>query len=189
MHIEYSAIDMALDAVYRFRNLPWEYYRDWLEVAKEEIEHFKLLDQVLQSLGYRYGDFPVHNSLFEALQKTQTLLERMAIVPRYLEANGLDATPMFLKKLGNLPQTDTLISLQKALEIILAEEVDHVRKGDKWFKYACDHEGVDEMVYFNIVDRYYPQGYKRIKDINVEDRLRAGFVCKEINVLANKEVC
>ena len=107
-HIEYSAIDLAIDAAYRFLHMPDKYYDDWLEVADDEIRHFNMLEKLLTELGARYGDIEVHNSLFEASQKTQTLIERMAVVPRYLEANGLDATPMILTKLKKLPKNEMI---------------------------------------------------------------------------------
>jgi len=188
-HIEYSAIDLALDAAYRFGNMPYEYYVDWLEVAMDEIRHFLMLESLLDALGAKYGDIEVHNALFEASYKTQTLLERMAVVPRYLEANGLDATPMIVKKLKKLPKNEMLERIVQNLEVILAEEVSHVKKGDIWFKYACAKEGVDENIYFEIIQKYYPRGFLRPNDLNIEARKEAGFSCSELKVMAKKEVC
>ena len=188
-HIEYSAIDLALDGVYRFAGLPKQYYDDWLEVADEEIRHFLLLEKLLHQLGYTYGDFEVHNALFEASQRTQTLLERMAVVPRYLEANGLDATPMILEKLKKLPHTRMLSEISEVLEVILHEEIDHVKKGNTWFNYACELEGVDREVYFDIIDTYYPQGFLRPKNLNITGRKEAGFSCQELEIMAHKNVC
>jgi len=188
-HIEYSAVDLALDAAYRFRDMPKEYYDDWLEVADDEIRHFRMLEGLLQELGAAYGDVEVHNALFEALQKTETLLERMAVVPRYLEANGLDATPMILKKLRKLPKSSMVEKIIQNLEIILQEEVSHVKKGDLWFKYACLQEGVDESSYFEIIAKYYPRGFLRPNDLNIEARREAGFSCSELKSMAKREVC
>ena len=188
-HIEYSAIDLALDAAYRFRSLPKEYYDDWLEVADDEIRHFIMLEELLQELGANYGDVEVHNALFEASQKTQTLLERMAVVPRYLEANGLDATPMILEKLQKLPQSEMLCKIQERLKIILHEEIDHVKKGDVWFHYACELEKRSPDIYFEIIDKYYPQGFLRPKNLNTQARKEAGFSCSELNFMAKREVC
>ena len=188
-HIEYSAIDLALDGAYRFQDLPKKYYADWLHVADDEIRHFLMLEKLLGELGASYGDVEVHNALFEASQRTQTLVERMAVVPRYLEANGLDATPMILTKLKKLSSSAILENIIKALEIILEEEVDHVKKGDVWFNYACEREGVSTDIYFEIIDKYYPQGFLRPKNVNIEARKEAGFSCKELNFMAKKEVC
>jgi len=188
-HIEYSAIDLALDAVYRFRGLPKKYYDDWLEVADDEIRHFLMLERLLNELDSTYGDVEVHNSLFEASQNTQTLLERMAVVPRYLEANGLDATPMILTKLKRLPKNEMIDKLVASLEVILAEEIDHVKKGDVWFNYACEKEGVSPSIYFEIIDKYYPQGFLRAKNLNVDGRKEAGFSCSELKKMAHKDIC
>ena len=188
-HIEYSAIDLALDAAYRFQGLPREYYADWLEVADDEIRHFLMLESLLRELGSGYGAVAVHNALFEASQKTQTLLERMAVVPRYLEANGLDATPMILKKLKKLPKDGMIAKIIANLETILDEEIDHVKKGDVWFKYACEREGVEQNIYFDIIAKYYPRGFLRPNDLNLEARKEAGFSCSELKVMAKREVC
>lgn len=188
-HIEYSAIDLAIDAAYRFQGLPKKYYDDWLEVADDEIRHFLMLEKLLQELGANYGDIEVHNALFEASQRTQTLVERMAVVPRYLEANGLDATPMILTKLNKLPKSEMITKIIETLSIILDEEIDHVRKGDVWFSYACEKDGVTTDVYFDIIDKYYPQGFLRPKNINKDARKEAGFSCKELNFMAKREVC
>jgi len=188
-HIEYSAIDLALDGAYRFADLPRKYYEDWLSVADDEIRHFLMLEKLLNELGASYGDVEVHNALFEASQRTQTLLERMAVVPRYLEANGLDATPMILNKLLKLPKSEMIAKIIKTLEVILEEEVEHVKKGDVWFNYSCSKEDVSSDVYFEIIDKYYPQGFLRAKNINIKARKEAGFSCKELNFMAKKEVC
>ena len=188
-HIEYSAIDLALDAAYRFQGLPKKYYDDWLEVADDEIRHFEMLQKLLRTLDAEYGDIEVHNALFEASQRTQTLVERMAVVPRYLEANGLDATPMILTKLKKLPKSEMIQNTIETLQVILDEEIDHVKKGDIWFNYSCEKEGISSDVYFEIIDKYYPQGFLKPKNLNTQARKEAGFSCKELNFMAKKEVC
>jgi len=188
-HIEYSAIDLALDGAYRFVGLPKKYYDDWLEVADDEIRHFLMLEGLLKELGAEYGDVAVHNALFEASQRTTSLVERMAVVPRYLEANGLDATPMILTKLKKLPKNDMVNKIINSLEIILEEEVDHVKKGDVWFSYACREKNLLRDVYFEIIEKYYPQGFLRPKNLNIEARKEAGFSCSELKHMAKKEVC
>lgn len=189
LHIEYSAIDLALDAAYRFHGLPREYYEDWLEVAEDEVRHFEMLEKILNELGSSYGEIEVHNSLFEASYKTQTLIERMAVVPRYLEANGLDATPMILEKFKNYPKDQMLEKIKYALEIILQEEIEHVKKGDVWFSYACEMEKKDPSIYFDIIQKYYPRGFLRPNDLNIEARKEAGFSCNELKIMAKKQVC
>ena len=180
-HIEYSAIDLALDSAYRFRGMPREYYLDWIEVAHDEVRHFRMLEKLMERLGVRYGDYPVHTALFDAGRKSaHDPLERMAVVPRYLEANGLDANPKIIEKLRRYPSTPLLEAIVEALEVILEEEVDHVAKGDRWFRYLCRKRGLDPSVYFDIVERYYPGLEGKNLKLNVEARRAAGFACDEL---------
>jgi uncharacterized ferritin-like protein (DUF455 family) len=113
----------------------------------------------------------------------------MAVVPRYLEANGLDATPMILKKLKKLPKNEMIEKIIANLEIILKEEIAHVQKGDVWFKYACEQESKSEAIYFDIIAKYYPRGFLRPNDLNIQARKEAGFSCSELKVMAKREVC
>jgi len=187
VHIEYSAIDLALDACYRFRNMPEEFYIDWLEVADDEIRHFKLINNLLEKTGYKYGDFPVHDSLFEASQKTQDLLSRMAIIPRWYEANGLDANEKIINRLKKYNDSFAKEVIE-ALKIILKEEIPHVNKGDKWFKWECEKQNLEPIeTYFKIVDNFFKEWKK--KDLNIAARLKAGFSCKELNILSGKDIC
>ncbi len=187
LHIEYSAIDLALDATYRFRNMPESFYKDWLEVANDEVRHFQMLNELLNKLGYKYGDFEVHNSLIEAGIKTNTLIERMAIVPRWLEANGLDSNENIIEKLKNYKNDEIAKKLIDILYVILEEEIPHVKKGDKWFKWCCDKENLNsEKTYFEIVSKFYKNIQKPY--LNISARKEAGFSCNEIKKLARNEV-
>ncbi len=185
-HIEYSAIDLALDAAYRYKNMPIQFYKDWLEVADDECRHFLMIDELLQELGYKYGDFVVHQGLFDAGRASLDLLQRMAVVPRYLEANGLDANPKIIKKLS-IFKDPFAKKMQEALQIILNEEIGHVKKGDCWFKWACEQKGIQESqkLYFELVEQIYPGTIHSKKEINVEARKRAGFSCEEIRTLSS----
>lgn len=190
-HIEYSAIDLALDAVYRYPQMPNAYKVDWLEVASDEIRHFKMLQGILSELGYAYGDFPVHCGLFDAAEHSaENILDRMAIIPRYYEASGLDVSPQIIKKLDNKRKNPQVKKLIEALNIIYNEEIEHVYKGDKWFKYLCKEEGkaegTEEEVYFEILERYKLLSKHR-PYVNVEARKEAGFSCSEIKKLGAKE--
>lgn len=177
-HIEFSAIDIALDAAYRFDDLPREYYADWLEVAEDEIRHFLMIEDLLVKKGGKYGEFEVHDGLFIALAKTQhSLLERMALLPRYMEANGLDANAHIIKKLSAQNADPAVIG---ALNIILEEEVSHVSKGDRWFAYACEQEGRSKDEYIAIVQALYPNSFASARDLNETHRIRAGFSAEEI---------
>ncbi|MFZ5375775.1 MAG: ferritin-like domain-containing protein [Campylobacterota bacterium] len=184
-HIEYSAIDLALDAVYRFRDEGEEFERDWLEVADDEVRHFEMIEALLRELGSGYGAYPVHDALFEASMRTLSLSERMAVVPRYLEANGLDATPQILRKLEPHKKDPMVAKIIAALHVILDEEVDHVRKGDKWFARSCRKEQIPQSSYFEIIERHYPGSFPRKIDINCEARRRAGFAQGELEKISS----
>ncbi len=183
-HIEYSAIDLALDAVYRFRGLGEAFERDWLEVADDEVRHFEMIEGLLRELGSYYGEYPVHDALFESSMRTLDLIERMAVVPRYLEANGLDATPLILRKLEPFKNDPMIQKIVAALHVILDEEIDHVRKGDIWFEHACNVEKKPLSSYFEIIDKHYPQSFPRKIDINCSARKQAGFTAEELSKIS-----
>ena len=187
VHIEYSAIDLALDAVYRYFKMNQAYKLDWLEVAKDEIRHYLMLEQLLTELGFSYGDFSVHSGLFDASMNTAVNhLDRMAVIPRYYEASGLDVTPQILKKLDNKRKLPFVKKLMDILDIIYVEEIEHVQKGDYWFKELCRVENKNIDIYFEILEKYKILEKHR-PHVNVEARKKAGFSCSEIKLLANVE--
>ena len=183
-HIEFNAINLALDAVYRFRNLPLEYYSDWLKVAAEEAYHFSLLNDYLQQRGHAYGDFPAHNSLWEMAQRTaHDVMVRMALVPRVMEARGLDVTPILIKKLQHAKDND----LVAHLEIIHRDEIGHVAIGSQWFRYICDQRKLDARETFRcLVDEYMKGSLKGPFDDVV--RMQAGFSEEEMADLRAMEL-
>ncbi|MDF1879801.1 ferritin-like domain-containing protein [Sulfurimonas sp. MAG313] len=188
-HIEYSAIDLAIDAAYRFKNLPKAYYDDFLSIAFDEVRHFEMLETLLHEFGSFYSDLPVHDSLFESCMRTLELIERMAVVPRYLEANGLDVTPMMIEKLNQLKDDVDAKKIIKVLEIILEEECGHVSKGDRWFKYSCDEVNKPYDIYFNIIEKHFPGSFPRKKDLNIKARQEAGFSCGELKKMNAQSKC
>ena len=119
--------------------MPDDYYADWVSVAADEARHFAMLRARLRELGHDYGDFDAHNGLWEMAEKTaHDTLARMALVPRVLEARGLDVTPGMIAKLRALGDDATV----EILEIILREEVAHVAAGSRWFRWCCERAGV-----------------------------------------------
>ncbi len=187
-HIECSAIDLALDAVYRFPQMPTAYRRDWLAVAQDEVRHFRMLHAVLERLGHRYGDWPVHSGLFEMSMKTAgDVLDRMAVIPRYFEAGGLDVTPQIVAKLHahqGIPDVQAVIN---ALGVIETEEIDHVRKGDHWFRWLCSAQRQEPSATFlSILDRYHLRSRQR-PHLNIAARKEAGFACEELLELGARE--
>ncbi len=144
-HIEFNAIDLAWDAAYRFRGMPREFYADWVGVAQDEARHFVMLRERLREHEYDYGDFDAHNGLWEMAEKTaHDGLARMALVPRVLEARGLDVTPGMIVKLRSLGDHATA----DILDVILREEVAHVAAGSRWFRWHCERAGVDPLPRF-----------------------------------------
>ena len=178
-HIEFNAINLALDAVYRFRDLPRAYYGDWLRVAAEEAYHFALLREHLQTLGYDYGRFAAHNGLWEMAVKTaHDPLVRMALVPRVLEARGLDAAPGLIKKLQSSGDRQAV----KILEIIQRDEVTHVAIGNRWYHYLCAQRGLDPLTTFEHLLKAYDAPPLRPPFAQAARR-QAGFTEDEMQLL------
>nr|WP_212757458.1 ferritin-like domain-containing protein [Stenotrophomonas maltophilia] len=175
-HIELNAIDLAWDAVYRFRGLPSAFHADWVSCADDESRHFMLLRERLQAHGHDYADFPAHNGLWEMCEKTaHDGLARMALVPRVLEARGLDVTPGMIEKLRNVGDGETA----DVLEVILREEVAHVAAGSRWYRWYCDRAGVEPRARFKELLVEYAGGYLH-GPFNIEARLLAGFDADEL---------
>jgi len=181
-HIEFNAINLALDAVWRFPGMPDAYYRDWLQVAQEEAQHFTLLRNHLQQFGYDYGDFSAHEGLWTMCESTRhDIVARMALVPRTLEARGLDATPIIQAKLRKVG-TAAAISAIAILDIILAEEVGHVAIGNRWYHWLCDRNGLDAQDFY--AQAALEHSAPRLKPpFNILARRQAGFTEREIAAL------
>jgi len=178
-HIELNAIDLAWDAVYRFRGLPSSFYSDWVSCADDESRHFLLLRARLLAHGADYGELPAHNGLWEMCEKTaHDGLARMALVPRVLEARGLDVTPGMIDKLRALGDGETA----DVLEIILREEVAHVAAGTRWYHWYCRQAGVEPRTRFSELLHEYASGYLH-GPFNDEARLLAGFAQDELLLL------
>ena len=178
-HIEFNAINLAWDAVYRFRGMPLDYYRNWASCANDEARHFAMLAKRLDELGYIYGDFDAHNGLWEMAEKTAHHdTARMALVPRVLEARGLDVTPGMIERLRGVGDESTIA----ILEVILREEVAHVAAGTRWFRWCCERDGVDPRETFLDLVRDY-MGRNLRGPFNRPARLEAGFDDEELDHL------
>ena len=180
-HIEFNAINLALDAVWRFGGMPVGFYRDWWRVAAEEALHFSLLQEHLATLGHRYGDFDAHDGLWTMCERTAgDITARMALVPRTLEARGLDATPPMQERLARAGDTRAV----EILDVILRDEVGHVAIGNHWYHWLCERDGLDPVtLYPTLASRH---GAPRLKGpFNLEARRRAGFTATEIATLTD----
>jgi uncharacterized ferritin-like protein (DUF455 family) len=184
-HIEFNAINLALDAVWRFDGMPREYYLDWMRVADEEALHFTLLREHLATLGHAYGDFTAHDGLWSMCEKTKDdIVARMALVPRTLEARGLDATPQIQQKLRQVGSPAALRAVD-ILDVILRDEVGHVAIGNHWYRFLCEREGLDPVAHYGaLVERY--DAPRLHPPFNEEARRRAGFSPEELAWLTMK---
>jgi uncharacterized ferritin-like protein (DUF455 family) len=178
-HIEFNAINLAWDAVYRFRGMPVDFYRDWASVANDEARHFALLSKRLAELGHAYGDFDAHNGLWDMTVKTaHSDTARMALVPRVLEARGLDVTPGMIERLQRAGDTATVAVLQ----VILREEVAHVAFGSRWFRWCCERDGLEPLATFRkLLGKY--MGHTLRGPFNLAARREAGFNEAELEAL------
>lgn len=178
-HIEFNAINLALDIIWRFPGMPADFYRDWRKVAVEEANHFTMLAKRLHALGYAYGDFPAHNGLWEMAKKTcDDVLARLALVPRTLEARGLDVSPAIKSKLEQIGDTESAA----ILDVILREEVGHVAIGNRWYKALCERQGRDPVATYEMLAREY-QAPRLRGPFNLEARRAAGFDEAELDAL------
>jgi len=178
-HIEFNAINLALDAIWRFSDMPEQYYTDWLKVAKEEAYHFTLIDEYIQSFGYSYGDFQAHNSLWEMVERTQdSAIARMALVPRTMEARGLDAVPMIRDRFKQIKDVRAV----EILDIILRDEIGHVFIGNHWFNFLCSKAALSPISVYRDLARKY-RAPKLRGPFNLEARKQAGFTVEELSLL------
>lgn len=178
-HIEFNAINLALDAIWRFSGMPAAYYEDWLRVAAEEALHFSLLASHLETLGYRYGDLAAHNSLWDMAEKTSgDVLARIALVPRTMEARGLDASPAVRAKLAQAGDARAA----EILDIILRDEIGHVAVGNRWFGWLCAQRGLEPLqAYADLAAQYKAPPLRG--PFNIEARRAAGFTDAELAAL------
>lgn len=178
-HIEFNAINLALDAAYRFRGMPDQFYQDWIQVAFEESQHFQLLNNYLIELGYQYGDFQAHNGLWKMTFETDyDVLARMALVPRVLEARGLDATP----KIQNRFRNSAFKPMVELLDIIFQDEIGHVKIGNFWFHYLCKERHLDPIATFEmLIQKHIGESLRG--PFNIDARKSADFTDQEIAYL------
>lgn len=178
-HIEFNAINLALDAIWRFDNMPDQYYSDWLKVAAEEAYHFTLVNNHLKTLGYVYGNFSGHNALWEMVEKTTgDVLARMALVPRTMEARGLDASPAIRNKLAQAGD----MAAAEIVDIILRDEIGHVAIGNVWYNWICKQRSLDSIKTFEALRLEY-NAPKMRPPFNMEARKEAGFTTEELSRL------
>ena len=183
-HIEFNSINLALDAIYRFQEMPHQYYADWIRVANEETTHFLLIKDFLESVGHSYGDFDAHNGLWQMTVDTDyDVLSRMALVPRVLEARGLDVTPRIRKKFKDA----NLHKMVEILDIIFKDEIGHVKIGNYWYQYLCHKRDLDPIKTFDSLIKKHIGSNLR-GPFNIEARLLSNFSQNELDYLEHPEL-
>lgn len=155
-HIEFVAIDLALDIVGRFgRDFPQSFADDWLRVAGDEAIHFALLDRRLKALGSHYGALPAHIGLWESATETAfDARARLAIVPMVLEARGLDITPMTIERFRNAGDEASA----RILTRIMTDEIRHVGAGTKWFLWSCSRDDSNAVETWKVLVKRHFRG-------------------------------
>jgi len=181
-HIEFNAINLALDAIYRFSDQPNDFYLDWLKVAADEARHFLLVCDYLKQHNTVYGDFPAHDGLWDMCRRTANdIVDRMALVPRVLEARGLDVSPSLIEKLKK-QQDHAAVDV---VNTIYHDEIEHVRIGSKWFHYQCEKRQLDpQQTFFNCIEKHMHGDLRG--PFNLPARKRAGFSANELENIINK---
>jgi uncharacterized ferritin-like protein (DUF455 family) len=146
---------------------------------QEEALHFELLRDHLRSLGFDYGDFDAHNALWDMAERTRhDVLARVALVPRTMEARGLDASPAVRNKLVSIQDT----AGAAILDIILRDEIGHVAVGNHWFGWLCAQRGLDPVAVYAELTRTH--GAPRLRGpFNLDARRAAGFTAGELEAL------
>ena len=170
-HIEFVAIDLALDIVGRFgAEMGEAFIADFLAVAADEAMHFALIERHLSSMGAAYGDLPVHGGLWQAASETAyDAGARLAIVPMVLEARGLDVTPATLDRVRSQGDSRGAAILQR----ILDDEIRHVAAGSRHFAAFCRTHGKSpENHWKSLVKRHFRGSLK--PPFNDSARLAAG---------------
>jgi uncharacterized ferritin-like protein (DUF455 family) len=178
-HIEFNAINLALDAAWRFEHMPAAYYHDWVSVAAQEATHFAMMNAHLAALDHAYGDFDAHDGLWQMAEQTAAdVMVRMALVPRVLEARGLDVTPGMRARLDRIGDTRGV----EILDVIARDEVGHVAIGTYWFRHACAKRRLDpDRTFQQLLCDNLPQLPRG--PFALEARSRAGFSAGELEWL------
>lgn len=179
VHIEFNAVNIAWDAVYRFPDMPDAFYDDWVKIAAEEAYHFQLLNDYLLRMGFKYGSFAAHAGLWETVEQTrEDVMIRMALVPRVLEARGLDVTPNIIQRFRQHKKDEAA----DILSIIYEDEIGHVGVGSKWFRFLCEQRGIDSQKTFeSLINKYAIDKIRQ--PFNLDAREQAGFSLREMEYL------
>ncbi len=178
-HIELCAIELALLAVGEFPGEERDYYRDMLRIAGEEALHARLLLGRLRELGGELGEEPLHLGLWETATRFPELVDRLAIVPRVLEAKGLDVSAKLRLELRAAGDAESATLLDR----IYRDEIGHVAIGTRWHRHACARRGLDAETHFLALARPLRPRRAAAAPLDRAGRLAAGFSERELDGL------
>ena len=176
--IELQAMELGVRTLAEFPDAPQAFREELMAVTVSEGTHLRLCLEGIQDLGFKWGDWPVHCALWDAVSAEDTLLDRILIVHRYLEGSGLDAGSYLIQRLDGV---DDGKLTRKIVGQINFEEIGHVDFGSQWYRKICDLEKIDPSKDFpermNALRNKLP---KRMEKINRDLRRKAGFTEEEI---------
>ena len=182
-HIELNAIDLAFDIVARFgKMMPRSFTDDWIGVGDDEARHFSLVNSRLKAHQSYYGELPAHDGLWEsAMDTSDNLAARLAVVPMVLEARGLDVTPAMIKQFANAGDNTSV----DVLQTIFDDEIGHVAVGSRWFKFLAGKLDKQADVWFQQLVTKYFHGHLK-PPFNTAARNQAGLPKDFYEPLASK---
>jgi uncharacterized ferritin-like protein (DUF455 family) len=188
--IELQAMELGLRTLTEYPDAPKEFREQLAEITRSEGEHLKLCFEAIEACGAKWGDWPVHVSLWEAATHGEELIHRILVVHRHLEGSGLDAGDSILRRLSGVASKLTRTSVKR----IVDEEVGHVDFGSQWYREICKLEKRDADREFK---ERMPQIMMQTPRNEKLDRIRrqaAGFSIDEIDFLEvlqikNRERC
>lgn len=180
-NVELQAMELGLRTLMEYPEAPEAFRQDLLRLTLEEGTHLGLCLDGVEELGGRWGDWPVHLSLWSAVGPEDDLIDRVLIVHRYLEGSGLDAGDKLLHRLEGLPAKDVA---WYSVDRIFREEIGHVDFGSRWYRELCRAEGLDPNEDFPArLRRLRARLPYRTEKLAYDARIRAGFTPFELETM------
>lgn len=182
-NIELQAMELCYRTLSEFPEAPEDFRAELTALLRSEAGHLSLCLQGLEDLGFQWGDWPVHPALWLAVSREDSLIDRILIVHRYLEGNGLDAGDLLLRRLNGVAPS----CVHQIVGQIAREELGHVEFGSRWYRELCRQDKLDPAedfpTRFRRLEKQIPH---RIEGINFELRRRAGFSQEELQFLEER---
>lgn len=180
--IELQAMELGLRSLIEYQDAPEGFREELRAVTLSEAQHLKLCLQGLEQLGFPWGTWPVHVALWRSVDPSDSLLDRILIVHRYLEGSGLDAGETFMRKLDSVAES----TIHPIVKTIMTEEIGHVEFGSRWYRQVCLDEKINAQDDFpERLEKLRFRIPKRVEKVSRPLRLKAGFSEAEITYLEN----